>query len=192
MIPNFISGPAKAALQALRQPIKTGAAIRSITATLLIRGSDWVNNPDTQGNFNLPSELRRPFFIAAYIATFAVAAYYGYYAFHWLQNIAESDKTALTIIADGVKILPGFFAGILVAGLLFSIPVHAIAGGIGMLGLLLRKWEQSTRPENSKAIREVRQLRARNAELEEGRTQSEETIEALRNQIRRSGQEPEA
>ena len=77
MIPNFISGPAKAAFQALRQPIKTGAAIRSITATLLIRGSDWVNNPDTQGNFNLPSELRRPFFIAAYIATFAVAAYYG-------------------------------------------------------------------------------------------------------------------
>ena len=61
-----------------------------------------------------------------------------------------------------------------------------------MLGVLLRKWEQSTRPENSKAIRENRELRERNAELEEARTRSEETIEALRSQIRRSGQEPEA
>ena len=61
-----------------------------------------------------------------------------------------------------------------------------------MLGLLLRKWEQSTRPENSKAIREVRQLRARNAELEKAQAQSEEDKETLRNQIRRSGQEPEA
>ena len=61
-----------------------------------------------------------------------------------------------------------------------------------MLGLLLRKWEESTRPENSKAIRENRELRERVAELEEGQTQSEETIQALRSQIRRSGQEPEA
>ena len=114
------------------------------------------------------------------------------FLYFWLDANIAVGRSFLNIAKDGVTMAPGLVAGILVAGMLFSIPVHAIAGGIGMLGLLLRKWEESTRPENSKAIRENRELRERNAELEEGRTRSEETIEALRNQIRRSGQEPEA
>ena len=61
-----------------------------------------------------------------------------------------------------------------------------------MLDALLKKWEQSTLPENSKAIKEARELRERVIELEKAQTQSEEERETLRNQIRRYGQEPDA
>ena len=54
-----------------------------------------------------------------------------------------------------------------------------------MLGALLKKWEQSTLPENSKAINEARELRERVNELEEG-------METLRNQVRETGHEPRA
>ena len=61
-----------------------------------------------------------------------------------------------------------------------------------MLGVLLKKWDESTRPENRKAVKEARELRERVTELENAQAQSEEDKETLRNQIRRSGQEPDA
>ena len=90
MIPNIIKKLARAAYQAALHPgqtgTKAGRQFRSATAAVLTGGARWMTNPDTQGNFNLPRELRRPFFLATYLATLAVMAYYGLY---WVQNIAE-------------------------------------------------------------------------------------------------------
>lgn len=193
MIPNMIKRLAKTAYQAVRHPAQSGLAVgrgtRSFTATVFTRFGRWMTNPDTQGNFNLPRELRRPFFAGTYLATMAVAAYYGFY---WVHNIAKADTTAISVIAEGVTIAPGFIAAILLAGLLLSPFAYFISWGLGMLGVILKRWEESTLPENRKAVKEARELRAKLAQSDEARAESEQTIETLRNQIRRSGQQPEA
>ena len=200
MIPNMIKQLARTAYQAVRHPGQTGLAVgrgtRSFTATAFTRFGRWMTNPDTQGNFNLPRELRRPFFGGTYLATLAVAAYYGFY---WVHNITQTGNTPLTVIVEGVKIAPGFIAAILIAGLLLSPLAYFTSWGLGMLGVILKRWDESTRPENRKAVKEARELRERVTELEEGRVQdaqrlahSDEALEVLRNQLRRSGQEPDA
>ena len=109
----------------------------------------------------------------------------------------EAGRSFLNIIEDGVKMAPGLIAVVLLAGMLFSLPVYAITWGVGMLGEFLRRTDQS------ETIRELRnreeESRNREAEkdqrlteLEEAQAKSEQDKETLRNQIRRSGQEPEA
>ena len=158
------------------------------------QGTRTATTPETQGDFNLPRKFRRPFFLAAYLATIAVAAYYG---LHWVENIADPEKSAFAIAKEGAKMAPGLVAVVLLAGMLFSLPVYAITWGVGMLGDFLRRTDQS------ETIRELRnrEEEARNreaekdqrlTELEQAQAKSEQDKETLRNQIRRSGQEPEA
>ena len=149
------------------------------------KGTRTVANPSKpQGGFNLPQEFRRPFFLAAYLATLAVAAYYG---LRWVNNITEQDQTAFTIAQDGTKVAPGLVAVVLLAGMLFSLPVYAITWGVGMLGEFLRRTDQiEIIASKEKTIEELR------AELEEAQAKSQKDKETPRNQIRRSGQEPEA
>ena len=91
----------------------------------------------------------------------------------------------------------GLVGVVLLAGMLFSLPVYAITWGVGMLGEFLRRTDQS---ETIKELRN-REEESRNreaekdqrlTELEEAQAKSEQDKETLRNQIRRSGQEPEA
>ena len=85
---------------------------------------------------------------------------------------------------------PGLVAVLLLAGMLFSLPVYAISWGVGMLGDFLRKRDQS------ETIEELRNREAekdqRLTELEQAQAKAEQDKETLRNQIRRAGQEPEA
>ena len=179
-------------------PFKRPArAARPRFARICIGYGSLMSDPQTQGDFNLPREFRRPFFLAAYLATLAVAAYYGLY---WVENIADPKMSAFTIAKAGVTMAPGFFAVVLFAGLLFSPPIYAINWGVGMLGAFLRRMDQSEtiedlRERNAKLEEtqtEVEKLRERNTELEEAQAQFEADKETLRNQVRRTGQEPEA
>ena len=83
-----------------------------------VKGREQRGPSKPQGGFNLPREFRRPFFLAAYLATLAVAAYYGLY---WVDNIAEPKHSEFTIATDGAKMAPGFFAIVLLAGMLLSL-----------------------------------------------------------------------
>ena len=188
MIPNAIKLIAVWALSTLTislRPLKRPArAARPVVARIFVGFGHMMSDPNAQGDFKLPRELRRPFFLAAYLATLAVAAYYG---FHWVENIAEPQKSAFTIPTAGAKMAPGLVALVLLAGMLFSLPVYAITWGVGMLGEFLRRSDQSDIIANrDKTIEELR------AQLEEAQAKSEQDKEILRNQIRRSGQEPEA
>ena len=148
------------------------------------QGTRTATTPEAQGDFNLPRKFRWPFFLAAYLATLAVAAYYG---LHWVENIADPKQSAFAIATEGAKIAPGLIAVVLLAGLLFSLPVYAITWGVGMLGDFLRRRDQSDIiASKDETIEELR------AELEQAQAKSEQDKETLRNQIRRSGQEPEA
>ena len=159
------------------------------------KGTRTVANPSKpQGGFNLPRELRRPFFLAAYLATLAVADYYG---LHWVENIADPKQSAFTIVKDGAKMAPGLVAVVLLAGMLFSLPVYAITWGVGMLGEFLRRTDQSEtieelRKRDAEKDQRLTELQEAQAQLEKAQAQSEQDKETLRNQIRRSGQEPEA
>ena len=195
MIPNAIKQICVWVLSTLTFPLRPlnrpARAARPIVATICVTFGKLMSDPETQGDFNLPREFRRPFFLAAYLTTIAVAAYYG---FHWVENIADPKQSAFAIATEGATMAPGLLAVVLLAGLLFSLPVYAITWGVGMLGDFLRRRDQS---ETIEELRE--ELRKREAEkdqrlteLEQAQAKSEQDKETLRNQIRRSGQEPEA
>ena len=188
MIPNMIKRLAKGLYQALTPPLRTLAKpaglVCSILAKPFVAFATRMSNPETQGDFNLPRELRIPFFFAATLTSLAVAAYYGFY---WVENIAKPEQTALTVIASGAKMAPGFIAIILLAGLSISPLAYILIWGVGMLGAFLRKMDQSETIEDLRT-----KLEEANTQLEQAKTQSEEDKEILRNQLRRSGQEPEA
>ena len=158
------------------------------------QGTRTATTPEAQGDFNLPRKFRWPFFLAAYLATLAVAAYYG---LHWVENIADPKQSAFAIATEGAKIAPGLIAVVLLAGMLFSLPVYAITWGVGMLGEFLRRTDQSEtirelRNREAEKDQRLTELEEAQAELEKAQAKSEQDKETLRNQIRRSGQEPEA
>ena len=184
MIPNKVRQIAVRVLSTLTntvRPLKRPArATRTIVAAICVRYGNIMSDPNTQGDFNLPRELRRPFFLAAYLVTLAVAAYYG---IHWVENIADPEKSAFAIAKKDARMAPAIVGVVLLAGMLFSPPLYAINWGVGMLGDFLRRRDQSeTIANRDKTIEELQKAQA----------QSEQDKETLRNQIRRSGQEPEA
>ena len=191
MIPNVIKRIPVWIFRILTLPLwpirRPARAARSPFARICIGYSSLMSDPQTQGDFNLPQEFRRPFFLAAYFATLAVAAYYGLY---WVENIADPNMSAFTITKAGATMAPGFFAVVLLAGLLFSPPIYAITWGVGMLGAFLRRMDQSETIRERDAKLEETQTEIQ--KLREQVTQSEQDKETLRNQVRRSGQEPEA
>ena len=156
------------------------------------QGTRTATTPETQGDFNLPRKFRRPFFLAAYLATLAVAAYYG---LHWVENIADAKQSAFAIATEGATMAPGLLAVVLLAGLLFSLPVYAITWGVGMLGEFLRRTDQSETIEELRAQLEEAQAKseqdeeaqAKSEQDKEAQAKSEQDKEILRNQIRRSG-----
>ena len=87
MIPNAFKQIPARVLSTLAIPVRPlkrpARAVRSIVATICVRYGNLMSDPNTQGDFNLPRELRRPFFLAAYMATLAIAAYYG---LHWVRQ----------------------------------------------------------------------------------------------------------
>ena len=173
--------------------VPLGRPIRSTLAKGCIAFGKKVSNPDTRGDFNWPRELAWPFFIAAMLTSLAIPVYYGFY---WVDTIAKTDQTPLTVIASGAKMSPGFIATILLAGLSLSPLGYILTWGVGMLGSLLRKWEQAQIMDENRELRErVTELEGtetENQQLREQVTQSEQVKQTLRSQIRRSGQEPEA
>ena len=89
---------------------------------------------------------------------------------------------------------PGLVAVVLLAGMLFSLPVYAITWGVGMLGDFLRRRDQSDiiASKDETIVTQGETIEELRAELEQAQAKSEQDKETLRNQIRRSGQEPEA
>ena len=184
MIPNPFKQIPTRVLSTLVIPVRPlnrpARALRSIVATICVRYGNLMSDPNTQGDFDLPRELRRPFFLAAYMATLAIAAYYG---LHWEDNIADPEKSAFAIAKEDARMAPAIVGVVLLAGMLFSLPVYAITWGVTMLGEFLRRRDQSeTIANRDKTIEELQKAQAK----------SEQDKETLRNQIRRSGQEPEA
>ncbi len=181
MIPK-IKRLAKALYQALRHPCRTGSEIRdgltrrftaSFIATVdyLVGRTVWLDIQDNQGAYHLPKIARPIFFVGILLATPTAAVIFSI----WLTKQIQLGEEFSTIIDDGAKMTRGLLAGTLFAALLFSVTLHIFFGGLAMLGILIRKLEAATRPERDKTIQ-----------------RQNETIEVLRNQIRRSGQEPEA
>ena len=80
-------------------------------------------------------------------------------------------------------------AATLLAALLFSVTLYIFFGGLAMLGILIRKLEVATRPAKDKIIQQQKEtIEGQNETIED----QNETIQVLRDQLRRSGQEPEA
>ena len=187
MIPNLIKQLTFRSYQTLTLPLrplaKPARFVCSILSTPLVAFATRMSNPDTHGGFKLSRELRIPFFFAATLTSLTVAAYYGFY---WVENIAKPEQTASTVIASGAKMSPGFIAIILLAGLSISPLAYILIWGVGMLGAFLRKMDQK------ETIEDLRQKVAELDDLREKVTELEEDKKTLRNQLRRSGQEPEA
>ena len=188
MIPT-IKRLAKGLYQALRNPRRTGTAIRhgttraftvSFTATVdfLVGRKDWLDIQDNQGAYHLPTVARPLFFLGILLATPTAALIFSI----WLTKQIQKGNDFSTIIEDGAIIPPGLLAATLLAALLFSVTLYIFIGGLVMLGIIIRKLEAATRPQREKLIEQQK----------ETIKDRDETIEQLRNQIRRSGQEPEA
>ncbi len=195
MIPK-IKRLAKALYQALRHPCRTGSEIRdgltrrftaSFTATVdyLVGRTVWLDIQDNQGAYHLPKIARPIFFVGILLATPTAAVIFSI----WLTKQIQSGKEFSKIVEDGAIIPPGLLAGTIFAALLFSVTLHIFFGGLAMLGILLRKLEAATRPERDKTIQQQNETIEDQHQTIEGQN---DTIEVLRNQIRRSGQEPEA
>ena len=182
MIPNMIKRLPSAAYRGVRHPNHTlasiGKGLLSAITALLIGSGNWIGSQDTQGDFNLPKALRPLFFIGAYGATMATATYYLF----WVRNELQSSESYLEVAKAGATIAPGFLTAILMVGLLSSPLLYVIFWGAGMLGLIFRKWEDKTRPERTRQIEE----------LKKANEEKDHIIDTLRNQVTRSGQEPEA
>ena len=181
MIPT-IKRLAKGLYQALRHPRRTGTAIRhgtkrtftvSFTATVdfLVGRTDWLDIQDNQGAYHLPKVARPLFFLGILMATPTAALIFSI----WLTTQLKKGEPFSTIVEKGAIIPPGLLAATLLAALLFAVTLYTFFGSLAMLGIIIRKLEAATRPERDRVIE-----------------QQKETIEKLRNQVRRSGQEPEA
>ena len=93
----------------------------------------------------------------------------------WLTIQLKNGDPFSTVVEEGAIILSGLLAATLLAALLFAVTLYTFFGSLAMLAIIIRKLEAATRPERDRVIE-----------------QQKETIEKLRNQVRRSGQEPEA
>ena len=188
MIPT-IKRLAKGLYQALRNPRRTGTAIRhgttraftvSFTATVdfLVGRTNWLDIQDNQGAYHLPKVARPLFFLGILLATPTAAVIFSI----WLTNQIQQGKQFSTIVEEGAIIPPGLLAATLLEALLFSVTLYIFFGSLAMLGIIIRKLEAATRPERDRVIQQQK----------ETIKDREDTIEQLRNQLRRSGQEPEA
>jgi len=132
----------------------------------------------------------RPFFPTLWFVIFSGTPF----LYFWLDTNIEAGRSFLNIVEDGATMAPGIVAVLLLAGMLFSLPVYAITWGVEVIREFLRRTDRSDIiARRDETIEELRaQLEEAQAKSEQAQAQSEQDKEILRNQIRRSGQEPEA
>ena len=188
MIPT-IKRLAKGFYQALQHPYRTSDSIwrgtrRAFTVSYtaivdyLVGRKDWLDIQDNQGAYHLPRVARPLFFLGILLATSTAALTFSI----WLTKQIQKGNEFSEIIETGAIIPPGLLAATLLAALLFSVTLYIFIGGLVMLGIIIRKLEVATRPQRDRVIEQQK----------ETIKDHEETIQKLRNQVRRSGQEPEA